>query len=182
MGQTKLLLPLEGRPVLRHSVELVLAAGLDPVVVVTGREHQALARALEDLPVELVMNAEPERGQASSVRVGIAALPPGTKAALIVLGDQPFLDGRIIPALLAGHAQTGKPIIAPRYREGRGNPVLFSREMFPELLVIHGDQGARSVVERDAGRVALVDFDFPMPPDLDTPEDYERLRFERDTR
>jgi molybdenum cofactor cytidylyltransferase len=130
--------------------------------------------------VELVLNAQSEAGQASSIRAGINALPPVIDAALIVLGDQPFLDDRIIPALLSAHARTGKPIVAPRYRDGRGNPVLFSRDVFGELLELDGDQGARSVVERDADRVALVDFDFAMPPDLDTPEDYDRLRLERD--
>jgi len=103
-------------------------------------------------------------------------LPAGTEAALIVLGDQPFLPGEIIPALVTARARTGKAIVAPRYRDGRGNPVLFTRQVFPELLGIAGDQGARSVVERDPDRVALVDFDFPMPPDLDTPEDYDNLR------
>ena len=108
--------------------------------------------------------------------MGIGALPAGTEAVLIALGDQPFVAGEIIPALLAARERTGKAIVAPRYRDGRGNPVLFSRELFGELLEVSGDQGARSVVERDAGRVTLVDFDLPMPQDLDTPEDYDRLR------
>ena len=176
MGQAKLLLPLGDRPVIRLTVERVLAGGADRVVVVTGNEHQALTEALAGLPAEMAINPNPEAGQAGSIRVGISALPPQTEAALIVLGDQPFLAREIIPALLAALARTGKAIVAPRYRDGRGNPVLFTREIFPELLAIAGDQGARSVVERDPDRVALVDFDFPMPQDLDTPEDYDGLR------
>ena len=176
MGRAKLLLALEGRAVIRRTVEGVLASGLNPVVVVTGSEHQALAGSLAGLPVVLALNRHPEAGQGSSIGVGIAALPAGTDAALIVLGDQPFLPAEIIPALVAALARTGKAIVAPRYRDGRGNPVLFTRPVFPELLDIKGDQGARSVLERDLGRVALVDFDFPMPQDLDTPEDYDRLR------
>ena len=176
MGQAKLLLPVEGRPVVRLTVEAVLTGGVDRVVVVTGSEHQPLAEALAGLPVALAINSHPEEGQASSIRVGIGALPAGTEAVLIALGDQPFVAGEIIPALLAARERTGKAIVAPRYRDGRGNPVLFSRELFGELLEVSGDQGARSVVERDAGRVTLVDFDLPMPQDLDTPEDYDRLR------
>src|SRR5437870_1725965 len=176
MGQAKLLLPLEGRLVVRHVAERLLAAGLERIIVVAGTEHGAIEAALAGLPVEVVVNLHPEAGQAGSIRVGIGALPPGTQAALIALGDQPFLAGEIIPALLAARDRTGKAIVAPRYRDGRGNPVLFSRELFGELLDISGDQGARSVVERDAGRVTLVDFDLPMPQDLDTPEDYDRLR------
>ena len=160
----------------RLTVEAVLTGGVDQVVVVSGSEHQPLAEALAGLPVALAINPHPEEGQANSIRVGIGALPAGTEAVLIALGDQPFLAGEIIPALLAARERTGKAIIAPRYRDGRGNPVLFSRELFGELLEVSGDQGARSVVQRDAGRVALVDFDLPMPQDLDTPEDYDRLR------
>jgi molybdenum cofactor cytidylyltransferase len=130
----------------------------------------------------VAVNDDPAAGQASSIRVGIAALPPDTEAALIVLGDQPLLPPEIIPALVAALARTGKAIAAPRYRDGRGNPVLFARATFPELLAIAGDQGARSVLERDPGRVALVDFDVPMPQDLDTPRDYDRLRSRPQTR
>ena len=176
MGQAKLLLPLGDQAVIRRTVEGVLASGVDTVVVVTGREHRALAETLAGLPVELAVNPHPEAGQGGSIGVGIAALPAGTEAALIVLGDQPFLPAEVIRALIAARARTGKAIVAPRYRDGRGNPVLFARQVFPELLGIAGDQGARSVVERDPARVALVDFDFPMPQDLDTPEDYDRLR------
>jgi molybdenum cofactor cytidylyltransferase len=183
MGQAKLLLPLGNQPVIRLTVERVLASGVvDTVFVVTGGEHAALVLALDGLPVVPVVNPSPESGQASSVRTGVAALPAGTEAALIVLGDQPMLGEAIIQALVAARRRTGKPIVAPRYRDGRGNPVLFSHEIFPELLAIQGDQGARSVVERDPDRVTLVDFDVPMPADVDTPEDYSRLRGERETR
>ena len=112
----------------------------------------------------------------------MSALPSETEAALIVLGDQPFLPREVIPALIAALAEPGKAIAAPRYRDGRGNPVLFARDIFPELLGIAGDQGARSVLERDPARVAFVNFDFPMPDDLDTPDDYDRLRSRSQTR
>jgi molybdenum cofactor cytidylyltransferase len=176
MGQAKLLLPIRGRPVVRLTVECVLAGGIDTVVVVSGREHEVLAEALSGLPVRFAVNPTPEAGQSSSIRVGIAALPERTDAALIVLGDQPFLSREIIPALLAAFTRTGKPIVVPRYRDGRGNPVLFGRAMFPELAQVVGDQGARAVIERDPSRVAGVEFDSPMPQDIDTPDDYDRLQ------
>ena len=176
MGQPKLLLPLGGRPVLRYAAERLLAASLSPVIVVTGPEQTATASALAGLDVELVGNPSPEAGQATSVRAGIAALPPGTEAALIALGDQPFLAAEVIPRLIDALRQSGRAIAAPRYRDGPGNPVLFGAAVFPELLALGGDRGARSVVDRDPGRVALVDIDRLMPQDIDTPEDYERLR------
>ena len=176
MGQAKLLLPLEGRPVVRHVVERLLAAGLDPLIVVTGREDRAIRAALGDLDVIVVVNPHPEAGQAGSVKVGIAAVPADAPAALVALGDQPFVSGQVIVTLLEARAGAGRAIVAPRYREGRGNPVLFSREVFVELVEISGDQGARAVLERDPSRVTLVDVDLPMPQDLDTPEDYAKLR------
>jgi molybdenum cofactor cytidylyltransferase len=176
MGRAKLLLPLEGRPVIRITVEGVLASRIARVVVVTGPDPRELREALAGLTVTLAVNPSPESGQASSIRIGIKALPHETGAALIVLGDQPFLPADVIPSLLAARQSAATPIVAPRYREGRGNPVLFGSEMFPELLELSGDQGARSIIERDPGRVTLVDFDLSMPEDVDTPEDYGRLR------
>jgi molybdenum cofactor cytidylyltransferase len=176
MGRPKLLLPIGGRPVLRISVEGVLAGGVTPVVVVTGAEHREIAAALAGLPVALVNNPSPEAGQASSIRVGVGALPPDAEAVLIALGDQPFVPARVVAGLLAAFRTAGKSIVAPRYRAGRGNPVLFGRETFAELREVSGDHGARSVLERNPGRVALVEFDLPMPEDVDTPEDYARLR------
>lgn len=176
MGQAKLLLDWGGRPVIRRSVEGVASSGLDDLLVVVGPAYSDLEAALGGLTVRFVLNPHPEAGQAGSVVAGIRALVPGTVAALVVLGDQPTVPREVIPALLREFRDGGRPIAAPRYRGVRGNPVLFAASIFPELVALAGDQGARPVVERDPARVTLVDFDLPMPRDLDTPEDYERLR------
>lgn len=176
MGQAKLLLDWGGRPVIRRSVEGVAASGLDDLLVVVGPASADLEAALGGLAVRFVVNPHPEAGQAGSVVAGIRALLPGTRAALVALGDQPTIPREVIPALLRAFHAGGRAIAAPRYRGVRGNPVIFAASVFPELLALAGDQGARGVVDRDASRVRLVDLDMPMPPDLDTPEDYERLR------
>jgi len=175
MGRPKLLLEFKGRPVIRHAVERVTAAGLHPVLVVTGAEHDALARALAGLEVQLAVNPTPESGQGSSVGVGVSALPAGTDAVLIALGDQPGVPAEVIPALIEALKQPGKAIAAPRYADGLGNPVLFGSSVFQELLALGGDRGARSVIERDPSRLAVVEVASPMPRDIDTPEDYESL-------
>jgi len=162
--------------VIRVSVERILAAGIDEVVVVTPPDAAGLAAALDGLAVRYAVNADPAAGQATSIVAGIRALAPETDAALIALGDQPTLPADVIPALVRARAETGRPIAAPVYRGERGNPVLFAASVFPELCALSGDRGARGVIERDAARVALVPFDVPMPPDLDTPDDYARLR------
>ena len=122
------------------------------------------------------MNPAPEEGQASSLRAGIAALPASVDAVLVALGDQPSLAPTIIPALLAARRTSPKLIVAPRYRDGQGNPVLFKREIFPELLRLTGDQGARPIIQKEPARVEWVELDLPMPPDVDTPDDYEKIR------
>jgi molybdenum cofactor cytidylyltransferase len=175
MGRPKLLLELKGRPVIRHAVERVIAAGIHPVLVVTGAEHDAVARALAGLEVQLAVNPTPESGQGSSVGVGVSALPAGTDAVLIALGDQPGVPTEVIPALIEALKEPGKAIAAPRYADGLGNPVLFASSVFAELLALGGDRGARSVIERDPSRLAVVDVASPMPRDIDTPEDYESL-------
>jgi molybdenum cofactor cytidylyltransferase len=162
--------------VVRHAAEALVGAGLQPVIVVAGHERLAIEEALSGLAVEMVVNPHPEAGQASSVRTGIAALPASTAAAVIALGDQPAVPRDLIPRLIAAATTTGKPIAAPRYRDGLGNPVLFRADVFPELLALAGDRGARAVIERDPARVAVVEVDHAMPLDLDTPEDYARLR------
>lgn len=175
MGRPKLLLEFKGRPVIRHAVERVIAAGLHPVLVVSGPEHDALARALAGLEVQFAVNPTPESGQGSSVGVGVSALPAGTDAVLIALGDQPGVPAEVIPALIEALKQPGKTIAAPRYADGLGNPVLFGSSVFQELLALGGDRGARSVIERDPARLAVVEVASPMPRDIDTPEDYESL-------
>jgi len=176
MGRPKVLLPLDGQPVVRHVVQTLIAACLEPIIVVAGTEHLAIGAALSGLATTLALNPHPESGQASSIRVGIAALPRTTAAAVVALGDQPLVPPEVIKGLLAARERTGKAIVAPRYRDGLGNPVLFARETFAEIEQLSGDRGARSVIERDPSRVAIVDFDLAMPQDVDTPEDYARLR------
>lgn len=177
LGRQKLLLPLpEGRPLVRLSVERVLAAGLDDVVVVLGRDAEAVGAALAGLAVRTVVNPRYAEGQSTSLGAGLSALPAGTEAAVITLGDQPLPDPGVIGRLAAAFRQSGQPIVVPRYRDGRGNPVLFAASVFDELRAVTGDQGGRAVVARDPSRVAEVAVDAPMPADVDTWADYRALR------
>jgi molybdenum cofactor cytidylyltransferase len=176
MGQSKVLMKVGGRAIIRYVVESVLAGGVDSVWVVTGPDIEPIEAALAGIEVQIAENPAPEEGQAGSVRTGIAALPPSVDAVLIALGDQPLLAPSIIPALLAARRTSPKLIVAPRYRDGQGNPVVFKREIFPELLRLTGDQGARPIIQKEPTRVEWVELDLPMPPDVDTPDDYEKIR------
>jgi molybdenum cofactor cytidylyltransferase len=177
MGRPKLLLPLpDGRPVLKASVEAVLAAGVHDVVVVLGCEAETVGRTVADLPVRTVLNARHAEGQSTSVRAGLDALRPETAGALIALGDQPLADPHVMRRLIAAYRTGGRPIVVPRYRDGRGHPVLFAAPLFDELRAVTGDQGGRAVIARDPARVAEVPVDALIPADVDTWNDYERLR------
>lgn len=177
MGQPKQLLDWEGRPLVRAIVETALAARLDEVVVVIGSAGGEVATALANLPVRIVPNPLAAAGQSTSLRAGIAALSPDAAAVVILLADQPFVTTAIIEALIGAWLDSRLPIVAPVFAGTRGNPVLFDRSVFAELLAIEGDQGARGVVARDPARVRYVHFDDDRPLfDIDTPEAYAHAR------
>ena len=172
-GAPKLLAPLQGQPLIWHTVQRVLEADIGEVIVVSGGAHEQLADALGGLPVRIVRNPRFEEGLSTSLKVGITAA--GQTAVLVALGDQPTVPTHVIRDLVRVYRATGKPIVCPRYNGEIGNPVVLSPVVFPELLQLRGDRGARRVVERDASRVSEVSFKFAMPKDIDTPGDLEVL-------
>jgi len=173
-GSQKLVAPFRGRALVRHAAETLVRSTATTIVVV-GRDAQMVRDALDGVVNRIVENPDWATGMASSVRVGIDAVPPDARAVLIALGDQPGVPPDIGRAVIAGWHESGKPIVAPRFRDGRGHPVLFAREVFDELRSLAGDVGARSVIERIPERVAEVVIDAEMPSDVDTPEDLDRL-------
>jgi molybdenum cofactor cytidylyltransferase len=177
MGQPKQLLDWDGRPLVRVVAEHALAARLDCVLVVVGAAGDRVAAALADLPVELVENPAYDEGQSTSLRAGIAALGRDIGAALVLLGDQPFVSPEIMERIVDEWRASGAAIVAPVYRGQRGNPVLFAHTVFGELLAIEGDQGARAILFANPARVRTIAFDDDRPlADIDTPEDYKRLQ------
>lgn len=179
MGRPKQLLDWHGRPLVRAVVEQALAAQLDQICVVVGGAGAAVTAALDGLPLRIVANPDYAVGQSSSLHAGVAALDSAIGAALILLGDQPFVTAAIIQQLVAAWRATDAAIVAPLYQGQRGNPVLFARTIFPELLAVTGDQGARGVLAADSSRVHSISFDDPRPlADIDTLEAYLRLQDE----
>ncbi|MGH7626382.1 MAG: nucleotidyltransferase family protein [Gemmatimonadaceae bacterium] len=173
-GTQKLVVPIDGKPVVRWTAERVLAARVEDVVVVLGHEQEAVRSALGGLPVRTVVNDRWRDGMSTSIAAGLAALAPATRGALIVLGDQPGVSTRVLDDLIAAHEASSGSIIVPAYRGIRGNPVLFPASLFAEVMETAGDTGARDVVVRHADRVRQLDFDISMPPDIDTSADLLR--------
>jgi molybdenum cofactor cytidylyltransferase len=174
MGKTKLLLPLDGKALVRWAVE-GLRPYVDGVIVVTPPDDAALRIALDGLDVTFATNERPEEGQGTSIAAGARALPADAEAVVIALGDQPRLPTGLLATLRETFERAGKPIVAPVYQGTQGTPVIFAASLFDELRALEGDAGARALVRRDPSRVAVVTIDAPMPPDVDTPEDYARL-------
>lgn len=176
-GGGKLTATVGGEAIVRRAARALVEGGLESVHVVLRPGDIEVRGALSDLPVGFVVCADHALGMSASLRAGIGALPRETTAVLVALADQPTVDPAVIRALVAAFEEEGSPAIAaPRYRGVLANPVLFARRVFPELLGLDGDVGARSVVLSDAARVRWLDVDAPVPGDVDTIEDLRTLR------
>lgn len=173
-GAPKLLAPIAGRPLIRATVESLLVPDLADILVVLGHEAERIETALRGLPVRCTLNPRFAEGIGTSVAAAVAALPPDAAAVLIALGDQPLPGPDIVTGLVAAYRGGGGPIVVPTFAGERGNPVLFDAALFPELLRLEGDEGARGLIAASE-RVTAVPFPFPPPPDVDTPRDYAAL-------
>lgn len=177
MGQSKQLLQVGGQPMVRRVTEVVCAANLEQVVVVAGAEAGAVGRALAGLPAEIVVNEAWAEGMSTSMQAGLRALRQEMQAVLIVLGDQPSLTTALLDRLVCRYEATGAALVVPYYRGQRGNPVLFDRSLFSELLTVEGDRGGREVLDRHLEDAEQVDVDNPaVVADIDTWQDYERIQ------
>jgi molybdenum cofactor cytidylyltransferase len=170
-GPNKLLAEIGGRPLVRIAVEQALASRAKPVIVVTGHERERVEAVLKGLPVQFVHNPDFAVGLGGSVRTGIAAVPAAADGAIVCLGDMPQVDASLIDRLIAAFApEQGALAVMPTIDGQRGNPVLWSRRFFPDLMAIEGDVGARNLINRYGeavvevpvtGKGALVDVDTP---------------------
>lgn len=171
----KLLADLDGEPVVCHAAR-ALATATDRFIAVVGSEASGVSAALEASNARVVVNADWESGLASSLRAGVASAGEDADAVVVALGDQPRIDPAVIEAVVATWRDTRRPIVSASYRGVRSHPVLFAREVFPELMELKGDAGARLLIERSAERVVYVEVNAEVPSDVDTREDLERLR------
>lgn len=172
MGANKLTAEIDGKPMVRHAVEAALAGGLDPVVVVTGHQPEAVAKALAGLDIVLVHNGDYEKGLSTSLRRGIKAMPPDCAGAMVLLGDMPAITPALIRRAIAAFDPASCAICVATARGRRGHPVLWGRQFFPEIAVLEGDAGARTLLARHAAQICEVEADSDAPlTDIDTPDD-----------
>lgn len=178
-GEPKQLLDWHGAPLVRHAVDLARAGGLSPVFVVTGADHDSVADALVGAPAEVVLNPGWAGGQSTSIKAAVEALPDDIGGAVFLLVDQPLIPPELIQKLVQTHHRSPAPIILPQFDGRAGNPVLFDREVFDSLKELGGDIGGRALFESFATRQIAWD-DSGSQLDIDTPEDYQQIRFSSD--
>lgn len=178
MGSNKLLAQVAGEPLVRHAVEAALASAADPVIVVTGNASDAVEGALAGLKVQFVHNPDFSEGLSTSLKCGVNALPADCDGALILLGDMPGVSAALIDRMIAGFDPAEGRAICVAARGGRrGNPVLWARRFFPEILALEGDVGAKALMAAHGEMVVEVEAadDGPLT-DIDTPEALKAYR------
>ncbi|QHJ06883.1 nucleotidyltransferase family protein [Hymenobacter busanensis] len=176
MGQPKQLLPYQGRTLLRRAAETALAAGCQPVVIVTGALHAELVKEVAGLPVQLVHNAVWEAGMGTSIGVGVKAVEdaaPEAAAVLVLLSDQPLITPELLRQLMTAWQQSGLPV-ATGYADSVGVPAVFGRPVWPQLLALPAAAGAKPLLQRLGDELGVVSF-APAATDVDTPEQYAAL-------
>jgi molybdenum cofactor cytidylyltransferase len=172
MGSNKLLAPVGGKPLVRHAVEAALASAAHPVIVVTGNGGAEVRSALSGLPVAFAENRDVAAGLSGSLRCGLAALGDDCNGVMFLLGDMPDVSAGLIDKLIAAFDPSEDRAICVATRHGRrGNPVLWARRFFPEIMALEGDIGAKHLMAVHADLVCEVEAadDGPLT-DIDTPE------------
>lgn len=161
-----------GKPMIARVVDNVLSSAARPILVVTGHQAEEIERVLGGRPVRIVNAPDYAQGLSASLKAGIEAVPPECAGAIVCLGDMPLVTGRMIDRLLAAYdPEEGRAIVLPNFRGKQGNPMLWDRRFFQEIMAISGDVGARFLLSKHMEVVAEVEMgDDAVLRDIDTPE------------
>ncbi len=178
LGQPKQLLVHNGKTLLQHSVEVARVSVASPVIIVLGANAARIKDEMFCLDEPVVVNSAWKEGMASSIRCGVNAfieMNPSSDGIVLMVCDQPYVSAAQINHLIAVHYDTGSPVVASAYAGTVGPPTLFHKNIFPELLQLTGDAGARSLLNKHRHGLQVV----PFPGgnfDIDTAEDVKKLQ------
>lgn len=171
LGQPKQLLAYRGATLLDATLATVRSAGLDQVVVALGGAADDVRREVDLAGIDVVLNPEFGDGCATSIRSALSVVRDDVDGVVLLLGDQPGVEPGAIAALLAGAGD--RPVGVCAYDDGPGHPLWFDRSMFETLRGLHGDKAVWKLV--DGPDTARVPVEGPVPPDVDTWDDYHAL-------
>ncbi|MEP6727588.1 MAG: nucleotidyltransferase family protein [Bacteroidota bacterium] len=178
LGTPKQLLPYNQNTLIQHSIEVALASSAGRVIVVLGPNAEAMRPGIVNDKLGFIINEQWQEGIASSIRCGLLYLLnqlPAPQNVLFMVCDQPFINTDLLDKLITLQEQTGHAIVASKYAETKGIPAIFGKELFPELLELKGDMGAKKLIAQQKDRISTVSF----PPgniDIDTETDYRHLQ------
>ena len=180
-GQPKQLLKLKNKHLLEWVLDAALASRIAKVVLVLGHEHQKIIQALGSKTnhptLQVVINHRYQEGQSRSLQAGLLEIQTQLSSVMFLLGDQPMIKSATIDHLLDGFWQSAKDICVPVWQGKRGNPTIFSRAMYGNLMAIEGDIGAREIIRANPKRVLYSAVDDPLCFfDIDSQQDFENLQ------
>jgi molybdenum cofactor cytidylyltransferase len=174
--RNKLLQSIGGEPIIRRVAANALASGARPVLVVIGHEAAAIIAALTGLDATTIANPAYADGLSTSLRAGLRALPAGLDGALVCLGDMPEVEGSVLRALMAAFTGPGA-ICVPVCHGRRGNPVLWGRSYFAEMMEMTGDVGAKPLMARhEEHLIEVAVATMSIFEDIDAPADLARIK------
>ena len=173
--ELKLLAQIGGKALVRHAAEAAVGSLVDPVIVVTGYRSNEVEAALHGLPVQILYNALFAQGLSTSLKAGFSALPRTAQAAVILLGDMPFVKADLIDALVAEWRERGEPAaLVPTLNGRRGNPVVLSRDLQAAIEDLSGDGGAGSLLRERSDVLEWPTEDPAITQDIDTREEFAK--------
>ena len=173
LGQPKQLLPFGDGTLLGHVVGVARAAAFDQLVVAIGGAAEGVRHRVDLTGAEVFVNEHYGEGCSSSIAAALGVVDARADVLVLMLGDQPGVTAETVAALVAGRGDS--PLAVCRYDDGRGHPIAFARSVFDDLANLHGDKGVWRLLDQRAAEVAEVPLAGPIPLDVDTPEDYQRV-------
>jgi molybdenum cofactor cytidylyltransferase len=181
LGHPKQLLPFKGKSLINHCIETAKKVSAH-VLVITGADKMRIESEIKNSAVTISHNPEWEEGMASSIRHGLSYLNENLQnitSVIFMVCDQPFVSVELLQNLIIEQEKTHKSIVASYYSKVAGTPVLFDKSIFPELMELTGDTGARKIITRHKDKLTTVAF--PLGNiDMDTADDYKKLMMQKD--
>lgn len=175
LGRPKQLLHYHGRTLLDATLDTARGCGFDQLIVALGGAGDDVRSTVDLSGCDVVDNVHYTTGCSSSIVAALAAIDARAEALVLMLGDQPRVEPSSVDALRAASASPHAALAVCRYDDGRGHPFWFARSVFAELAELHGDKAVWKLLESGRYPVAEVVIDGPVPIDVDTWADYERL-------
>jgi len=177
MGRPKMILPWGKTTVIGQVLDVLIEAGLDEILVVTGGSHQEVEKKISERSVQTVFNPVYAAGEMlSTLQCGLSALRDNIQAALIVLGDQPQIEAEVVRSVIAAWRTNPSNLVVPSFQMRRGHPWLVSRPLWRAILDLRPSDTPRDFLNSHAGEILYVPVETgSILQDLDTPEDYKRF-------